>query len=103
VFTFRGEPVGQVNIKTWTAALQRAGIEDFKWHDLRRTFATWHRQAGTPTHERQRFEGWKTGAMVERYAHVAPEALQGGGESARCVRRVRPGPRQIDQRPRHIA
>jgi integrase len=42
----------------------------------RHTFATWHRQAGTPTHELQRLGGWKTGAMVERYAHVAPEALQ---------------------------
>ena len=41
------------------------------------TFATCHRQAGTPTHELQRLGGWKTGAMVERYAHVAPEALQG--------------------------
>jgi integrase len=77
VFTFRGEPIGQVNTKAWTAALQRAGIEDFRWHDLRHTFATWHRQAGTPTFELQRLGGWKTGAMVERYAHVAPEALQG--------------------------
>ena len=54
-----------------------AGIDDFRWHDLRHTFATWHRQAGTPTHELQRLGSWKTGAMVERYAHVAPEALQG--------------------------
>lgn len=77
VFTFRGEPILQVNTKAWTAALGRAGIEDFRWHDLRHTFATWHRQAGTPTHELQRLGGWKTGAMVERYAHVAPEALQG--------------------------
>ena len=50
---------------------------DFCRHDLRHTFAPWHRQAGTPTHELQRLGGWKTGAMVERYAHVAPEALQG--------------------------
>ena len=77
VFTFRGEPIQQVGTKAWTAALGRAGIEDFRWHDLRHTFATWHRQAGTPTHELQRLGGWKTGAMVERYAHVAPEALQG--------------------------
>jgi integrase len=77
VFTYGGEPIQQVSTKAWYAALQRAGIEDFRWHDLRHTFATWHRQAGTPTHELQRLGGWKTGAMVERYAHVAPEALQG--------------------------
>jgi len=77
VFTFRGVPIGQVNTKDRTAALERACIEDLKWHDLRHTFATWHRQAGTPTHELQRLGGSKTGAVVERYAHVAPEALQG--------------------------
>lgn len=76
VFTFRGQPIANVNTKAWTGALKRAGIEDFRWHDLRHTFATWHRQAGTPTHELQRLGGWKTGAMVERYAHVAPETLQ---------------------------
>lgn len=77
VFTFRGRPIGQVNTRAWTQALERAGIEDFRWHDLRHTFATWHRQAGTPTYELQRLGGWLTGAMVERYAHVAPEALEG--------------------------
>jgi len=76
VFTYRGSPVSNVNTKAWNAALQRSGIDNFKWHDLRHTFATWHRQAGTPTHELQRHGGWKTGAMVERYAHVAPEGLQ---------------------------
>ena len=77
VFTYRDKPVSNVNTKAWNAALERAGIDNFKWHDLRHTFATWHRQAGTPTHELQRLGGWKTGAMVERYAHLAPEALQG--------------------------
>ena len=76
VFTYEGNPIVQVNTKAWRAALKRAGIEDFRWHDLRHTFATWHRQAGTPTHELQRLGGWKTLEMVERYAHVAPEGLQ---------------------------
>lgn len=58
------------------AALKRAGIEDFRWLDLRHTWATWHRMAGTPTHEFQRLGGWNTGARVERYAHLAPDALQ---------------------------
>ncbi|PJI97294.1 site-specific recombinase XerD [Acidovorax sp. 69] len=76
VFTYEGKPIVQVNTKAWRAALKRADIEDFRWHDLRHTFATWHRQAGTPTHELQRLGGWKTLEMVERYAHVAPEGLQ---------------------------
>lgn len=76
VFTYEGNPIKQVNTKAWHNALKRAGIEDFRWHDLRHTFATWHREAGTPTHELQRLGGWKTQSMVERYAHVAPEGLQ---------------------------
>lgn len=76
VFTYEGNPIVQVNTKAWRNALLRAGIDDFRWHDLRHTFATWHREAGTPTHELQRLGGWKTLEMVERYAHVAPEGLQ---------------------------
>jgi len=75
VFTFRGKPFKAANTKAWVQALKRAGIEDFKWHDLRHTWATWQRQAGTPTHELQRLGGWKTAAMVERYAHLAPDHL----------------------------
>lgn len=76
VFAYEGKPVVQVSTKAWRNALERADIENFRWHDLRHTFATWHRQAGTPTHELQRLGGWKTTAMVERYAHIAPEGLQ---------------------------
>ncbi len=75
VFTYLGKPFAAANTKAWKAALERAGIEDFRWHDLRHTWATWQRQAGTPTHELQRLGGWKTAAMVERYAHVAPDNL----------------------------
>lgn len=75
VFTFRGKPINSANTKAWQEARKRAGIEDFRWHDLRHTWATWHRQAGTPTHELQRLGGWKTASMVERYAHHAPDQL----------------------------
>ena len=76
VFSYRGHPIANVSTKAWWKGLELAGIENFRWHDLRHTFATWHRQAGTPTHELQRLGGWKTLSMVERYAHVAPEGLQ---------------------------
>lgn len=75
VFTFRGKPIANANTHAWRNALQRAGIDNFRWHDLRHTWATWHRQAGTPNHELQRLGGWATGAMVERYAHVSSDAL----------------------------
>jgi integrase len=75
VFTFAGKPIANANTRAWRNALKRAGITDFRWHDLRHTWASWHRMQGTPTHELQQLGGWKTGAMVERYAHLAPDHL----------------------------
>jgi integrase len=75
VFTYAGRPLGWANTRAWRNALKRAGIENFRWHDLRHTWATWHRQAGTPTHELQRLGGWRSSVMVERYAHLAPDHL----------------------------
>ncbi len=76
VFTYQGQPLEQVGTRAWREALARAGIADFRWHDLRHTWATWQRRAGSPTWEIQRLGGWKTQVMVERYAHLAPDALQ---------------------------
>ena len=66
------------------SGLKRAGITNFRWHDLRHTWATWHRQAGTPTHELQRLGGWRSAVMVERYAHLARDHL------ARAATRIDP-------------
>lgn len=88
VFTCNGKPIKNANTRAWREALKRAGIENFRWHDLRHTWATWHRQAGTPTHELQRLGGWRTASMVERYAHLAPDHLR---SSAARLDRVLPG------------
>ncbi|MDF2445298.1 MAG: site-specific integrase [Moraxellaceae bacterium] len=77
VFTYQGRPLESANTRAWRRALVRASIENFRWHDLRHTWATWQRQAGTPTHELQKLGGWRTVAMVERYAHLAPDQLAG--------------------------
>ncbi len=47
VFPYRGKPITKPN-DAFKAALIRAGIENFRWHDLRHTWASWHVQAGTP-------------------------------------------------------
>lgn len=75
VFTYAGKPLGHANARAWRKALKRAGIGNFHWHDLRHTWASWHRQSGTPTHELQRLGGWRSSVMVERYAHLAPDHL----------------------------
>lgn len=75
VFTYKGNPVGNVNTKAWKKALARCGISDFRWHDLRHTWASWHIQAGTPLHVLQELGGWECSEMVRRYAHLAPEHL----------------------------
>jgi len=75
VFTYRGKPVKQVNTKAWKRALKRAGIGNFRWHDLRHTWASWHVQAGTPLHVLQELGGWESVEMVRRYAHLSSEHL----------------------------
>ena len=77
VFSYRGHPVTQVNTKAWKAGLGRAGIENFRWHDLRHTWASWHVQAGTPLYVLQELGGWESVEMVRRYAHLSTAHLVG--------------------------
>ncbi|WP_372828183.1 hypothetical protein [Polaromonas sp.] len=43
-FTFRGEPIQRAITNTaWYSTIKAAGIEDFRFHDLRYTWASWHR------------------------------------------------------------
>ena len=76
VFTYKGRPLGQLNTRSWRDALKRAGIDNFRWHDLRHVWATWHVMAGTPIAELQELGAWKSEVMVKRYAHFAPEHLR---------------------------
>jgi len=77
VFTFGNKPVARTSTKAWKAACQRAGIVDFRWHDLRHTWASWHAQNGTSLQELMELGGWSTMEMVLRYAHLAGEHLKG--------------------------
>jgi integrase len=73
VFCYKGKSITQVNTKAWYKALKRAGIEDFRWHDLRHTWASWLTQNGVPLNVIQEMGAWESAEMVRRYAHLAPE------------------------------
>jgi site-specific recombinase XerD len=53
-----------------------AGISDFRWHDLRHTFASRLAMAGVSLRTLAELLGHKTLAMVMRYAHLAPAHLR---------------------------
>jgi integrase len=75
-FTYRGEPIAwELTNSAWQHATRKAGITDFRFHDLRHTWASWHRQAGTSCDELKDLGGWKSRVMVDRYAKFATEHL----------------------------
>ena len=71
VFPYNGKPVDKVSTRAWHNALKRAGIENFRWHDLRHTWASWHVMSGTPMEVLMKLGGWKSLDMVMRYAHLS--------------------------------
>jgi integrase len=76
VFTYEGKAIARPAAKPWKRALERAGIENFRWHDLRHTWASWHVQNGTSLNELMELGGWASFEMVLRYAHFAGEHLK---------------------------
>lgn len=81
VFTYGGKKMAYIG-SAWKKALSRANINDFTFHDLRHTWASWHVMSGTPLFELMLLGGWKTMHCVQRYAHLSPEHL------ARAAKRI---------------
>ena len=80
VFTYCGKRVKHGNTSAFKAALKRAGITNFRWHDQRHTWASWHIQNGTPLPVLQQLGGWKTA----RDGHaVRPSRRQSSGRVCR--------------------
>jgi len=65
------------NIKhSFTSACRKAGITDFRFHDLRHTYASHLAMRGVHIRALQELLGHKTLIMTQRYSHLAPEQLQ---------------------------
>ena len=82
VFRSRGDGEGRVvrnaagetllcNAHWFAPALHAAGIKNFRWHDLRHTYASRLRQTGTPLGNIAELLGHKGLAMSRRYAHLS--------------------------------
>lgn len=84
--TADGKPYtsGQVGI-AFRRACERAGIEDFRFHDLRHEFATSLVRAGVDLYRISRLCGHKDQRMTQRYAHLATDDLRD------AIRAIDPG------------
>ncbi len=76
VFTYQNKPIKKCNTRAWYMALKRSNLVDFRWHDLRHTWASWHVQNGTSLQELQQLGGWSSFDMVLRYAHLSGDLLR---------------------------
>jgi len=68
--------------EAWEYASKRAGISDFRFHDLRHTAASYLAMNGASLLEIAEVLGHKTLAMVKRYAHLSEQ------HTARVVERM---------------
>lgn len=75
VFVYRGRPLGSIG-SAFERAVKKAKVGDFRFHDLRHTWASWHVQNGTPLAVLQELGGWASLSMVQRYAHLGESHLK---------------------------
>ncbi len=62
--------------RAFERAVETAKLEDFHFHDLRHTFASWLVMRGRPLKEVQELLGHRTLAMTVRYSHLSPDRLR---------------------------
>lgn len=62
--------------KAFGTACEKAGLVDFRFHDLRHTCAAWLVSSGAPLAEVRDLLGHSSVTMTEKYAHLHPENVR---------------------------
>ena len=75
VFGYQGKSIKSIKV-AFKRACQKAGIEDFRFHDLRHTFVTNMRRAGKQDRSIMAITGHKTMVVFTRYDTVDEEDLK---------------------------
>ena len=85
VFPYKGYPVTKCTNTAWLKALARVGLNGFRWHDLRHTWASWAIMSGVRLEELQQLGGWQSMQMVMRYSHFSAEHLAAAAAKIRPI------------------
>src|SRR5579871_5024367 len=64
---------------------ERAGIQDFRFHDLRHTFASWYMMNGGDLYELAKILGHSNIRMTERYAKLGKTHIAKTGKTANAL------------------
>jgi len=72
----KGQPLKEIR-HTFDSACRKAGIRDFRFHDLRHSAASFMAMGGVSLLAIGTILGHKTASMTKRYSHLSPGHLQG--------------------------
>jgi integrase len=80
-FNRNGQKIPNSNLRlSFHRVMRKVGIKDFRWHDLRHTFATRLAQADVDLYKISKLLGHKDIKMTQRYSHHCPDSLRDGVE-----------------------
>jgi integrase len=69
-----GERMGHIN-RSWNGIAEAAGLTDFRFHDLRHSFASRLAMSGVDLYSVQKLLGHSDSKLTQRYAHLSPDHL----------------------------
>ena len=71
--------------RSFKTVLKQAGIDGFRFHDLRHTFASWYMMNGGDLYELAKILGHSNIKMTERYAKLGKDHIARTGDTAQLM------------------